>query len=235
LRDALSRLLSRRADLLIAGCGKPEACTSEKLIEAECDVLVLDFFETRLLPTNLRLERSNFSALKALLICMTDNSEQFLAAARGGVTGYLLNEASAADIISAVRATAKGEAVCPPKLCASLFDSLSNTVDHVPTTRPLLTLRQQQLVALMVNGLTNKQIASHLCLSEFTVKNRIYRIMKQSRVKSRSEAIHAISNSYKLRGDRVTPSLRQNRTIYTGLFTGGGPFFPAVSAYPPSN
>jgi DNA-binding NarL/FixJ family response regulator len=85
-------------------------------MEVECDVLVLDFLEARWLPDNLRLERSNLSALKVLLICMTDKSEQFLAAVRGGVNGYLLNEASAADIISAVRAIAKGEAVCPPKL-----------------------------------------------------------------------------------------------------------------------
>ena len=211
LRDALSRLLSRRADLLIVGCGKPEACTSQELVEAEFDVLVLDFFETRWLPANLRLERGDFSALKVLLICMTDKSEQFLAAVRGGVTGYLLNEASAADIISAVRATAKGGAVCPPKLCASLFNSLSNAVDDVHVARrPILTLRQQQLVALMANGLTNKQIATQMYISEFTVKNHIHRIMKQFRVESRSEAVHAIlSYGYELEGDRVTPSLRQ--------------------------
>ena len=147
LRDALRRLLSRRPDLLIAGCGKPETCTSQMLVEAECEDLVLDFLETKWLPSNLRQERGDLSALKVLLICMIGKSEQFLAAVRGGVTGYLLNEASAADIISTVRATAKGTAVCPPKLCSLLFDRLSRTVDDGPVAhRPALTLRQQQLV-----------------------------------------------------------------------------------------
>jgi transposase len=45
------------------------------------------------------------------------------------------------------------------------------------------------LVALIANGLTNKQIASRLCLSEFTVKNHVHRIMKQLRAESRSQAV----------------------------------------------
>jgi two-component system response regulator DevR len=200
LRDALGRLLSRRQDLLIVGCRKPEACTSQMLVEVECDVLVLDFLEKKWLPTTLCQERGDVCRLKVLLICMTDESEQFLAAVRGGATGYLLNDASAADVISAVRATAKGEAICPPKLCALLFDSLSNSVDDGPVAhRPVLTLRQQQLVALMANGLTNKQIASRLCLSEFTVKNHVHRIMKHCKAESRSQAVGIIhSHGYRL-------------------------------------
>jgi two-component system response regulator DevR len=200
LRDALSRLLSRRPDLLIVGCDKPQTCTSQMLIDAECDVLVLDFLETQWLPSNLREERSGLSALKVLLICMDDNSEQFLAAVRGGVTGYLMNEASAADIISAVRVTARGGAICSPKLCALLFDSISNAIEDGPVARPpVLTLRQQQLVALMANGLTNKQIASRLSLSEFTVKNHVHRIMKQFSAESRRQAVSIIhSHGYRL-------------------------------------
>ena len=184
----------------MVGSGKPETCTSQMLIDAECDVLVLDFLKTQWLPSNLRQERSDLSALKVLLICMANNSEQFLAAVRGGVSGYLLNDASAADILSAVRVTANGEAICSPKLCTLLFDSISNTVDDGPVAhRPALTLRQQQLVALMANGLTNKQIASRLCLSEFTVKNHIHRIMKQFNAENRSQAVGIIqSHGYQL-------------------------------------
>jgi DNA-binding NarL/FixJ family response regulator len=184
----------------MVGCDKPQTCTSQVLIDAECDLLVLDFLETQWLPSNLREERGDLSALKVLLICMADNSEQFLAAARGGVSGYLLNDASAADILSAVRVTAIGEAICSPKLCALLFDSISNTVDDGPVAhRPVLTFRQQQLVALMANGLTNKQIASRLCLSEFTVKNHVHRIMKQFNAESRSQAVSIIQS----RGHRL--------------------------------
>ena len=191
LRDSLSRLLSRRSDLLIVGCGRPETCTSQVLVEAGCEVLVIDFLETKWLPSNLRQERGHLSALKVLLICMADKFEQFLVAVRGGATGYLLNEASATDIISAVRAAGKGEAVCPPRLCALLFQRLSQATlaDESSSClpRPPLTLRQQRLVALVANGLTNKEIASELNLSHFTVRNHVHRIMKQFRVESRSK------------------------------------------------
>jgi DNA-binding NarL/FixJ family response regulator len=60
------------------------------------------------------------------------------------------------------------------------------------TPKPDLTLRQQQLVSLVAKGLTNKEIASHLNLSEFTVRNHIHRILKQVDVGSRCEAVEAI-------------------------------------------
>jgi DNA-binding NarL/FixJ family response regulator len=58
--------------------------------------------------------------------------------------------------------------------------------------KPDLTLRQQQLVTLVAKGLTNKEIASRLNLSEFTVRNHIHRILKQVDAGSRSEAVETI-------------------------------------------
>jgi DNA-binding NarL/FixJ family response regulator len=59
-------------------------------------------------------------------------------------------------------------------------------------SRPDLTLRQQELVGLVAKGLTNKEIASRLNLSEFTVRNHIHRILKQVDAGSRSEAVETI-------------------------------------------
>ena len=64
-----------------------------------------------------------------------------------------------------------------------------------PARRPDLTLRQQQLVALVAKGLTNKEIASRLNLSEFTVRNHIHRILKQVDAESRSQAVDVIRAS----------------------------------------
>ncbi len=110
--------------------------------------------------------------------------------------GYLLKDASASDLVAAVRAVYRGEAVCPPQLCSTLFRFVAHMVDEMPiehsAARPDLTLRQQQLIALVAKGLTNKEIASHLNLSEFTVRNHIHRILKQVDAGSRSEAVEAI-------------------------------------------
>jgi DNA-binding NarL/FixJ family response regulator len=122
--------------------------------------------------------------------------QQFLNAVRFGVTGYLLPDASASDVVSAVRAVNRGEAVCPPQLCTALFRFVAQTAREMPlqnpTSKPDLTLRQQQLVTLVAKGLTNKEIASHLNLSEFTVRNHIHRILKQVDAGSRSQAVETI-------------------------------------------
>jgi DNA-binding NarL/FixJ family response regulator len=142
---------------------------------------------------------------KAVLIGMSEESDQFLAAIQRGVAGYLLKEASAAEVVAAVRATYRGEAVCPPKLCATLFQFVSKVGSSsvaVPTrgaARPSLTLRQQRLIALVAKGLTNKEIASRLNISEFTVKNHIHRILKNVDADSRTEAVEAVrSHGYAL-------------------------------------
>jgi two-component system NarL family response regulator len=127
---------------------------------------------------------------------MGADEEQFIAAIRSGATGYLLQDASASDVVAAVRAVFRGEAVCPPQLCSSLFRFVAQMAREIPVQnappKPDLTLRQQQLVNLVAKGLTNKEIASHLNLSEFTVRNHIHRILKQVDAGSRSEAVETI-------------------------------------------
>jgi len=119
-----------------------------------------------------------------------------MAAVRSGMTGYLLKGASASDVVAAVRAVFRGEAVCPPQLCSTLFRFVAQKARNVPlqnsTPKPDLTLRQQQLVTLVAKGLTNKEIASHLNLSEFTVRNHLHRILEQVDAGVRSEAVETI-------------------------------------------
>jgi DNA-binding NarL/FixJ family response regulator len=203
LREALDRLFRKRADLLVVGLGGQDECSPNSLLETQCDVLALDFFDARWLPVNLRLKTGKFPVLKSLLIGMSGDFEQFLAAVRGGATGYLLKEASTSEVVAAVRSTFKGEAVCPPKLCGSLFQCVSQMAKDGFTPslaeRPELTLRQQQLAALVAKGMTNKEIASRLNLSEYTVRNHIHRILKQVDAGSRRQAVETIlSHGYSL-------------------------------------
>jgi len=203
LREALDRLLRKRPELLVVGRGRREDSSSRILLETQCDVLVLDFLDSEWLPANLRVKIGVPSALKSLLIGMDDDFQQFLTAVRGGTTGYLLKDASTSEVVTAVRSIFKGEAVCPHQLCAMLFQyvsQLAKTSSAPPTsTRPDLTLRQQQLVALIAKGLTNKEIAVRLNLSEFTIRNHVHRILKQVDAGSRSQAVETIlSHGYSL-------------------------------------
>jgi DNA-binding NarL/FixJ family response regulator len=210
LRDALERLLRKRADLQVIACSREEECTPQRVVDCGCDVLVLDFLDIHWLPVQIRLSTGALLSPKSLLICMSDDCDQFLAAVYGGATGYLLREASSADVIAAVRATSRGEAVCPPKLCAELFRRLSQTaVESAPLlhARPPLTLRQQRLATLVAKGLSNKEIAVQLNLSEFTVKNHLRRIMKRFGASSRTQAVEAIvSHGYSLANKNALPA-----------------------------
>ena len=199
LRESLARLFRNRTDLLVVGQGGCTEATLCQVLDTESEVLVTDSFLTEWMPANLPLEVRGEGPLRALLVGMEADEEQFIAAVRFGVTGYLLQDASASDVVAAVRAVFRGEVVCPPQLCSALFRIVAQTPRGLSarpsTVRPHLTLRQQQLVALVAKGLTNKEIASHLNLSEFTVRNHIHRILKQVDAESRSEAVEVIRAS----------------------------------------
>ena len=108
----------------------------------------------------------------------------------------MLKDASACEVVAAVRAAVRREATCPPRLCAALFTLVSQLPQQVSATPAAtssnLTLRQRQLVNLLAKGLTNKEIAAHLNLSEFTVRNHIHRILKLVDVRTRREAVRAV-------------------------------------------
>jgi DNA-binding NarL/FixJ family response regulator len=195
VRETLVRLFRKRSDLCVVGQG----CSLEAIdvIDSQCDILVLDDLQM-LSPLAARLhdgKEANGTA-GIVLIGMEEDEEQFLLAVRSGVSGYLLNDASANDVVTAVRAAARGEAVCPPRLCLALFRALARLARETPVeirqgSLSGLTIRQQQLISLVAKGLTNKEIALRLNLSQFTIKNHIHRIMRQMEAVNRHEAVEA--------------------------------------------
>jgi len=196
LREALIRLLRKRSDLVVVGHDGPADPTACQVLDTQFDVLLIDSFQTTWPVAKSARESGGQAAYKAVLIGMEPDEELFMAAVRSGVMGYLLKDASASDLVAAVRAVYGGEAVCPPQLCSALFRFVAHMIEEIPVKRsaprPDLTMRQQQLMAHVARGLTNKEIASQLNLSEFTVRNHIHRILKQVDASSRSEAVQTI-------------------------------------------
>lgn len=194
LREALVRLFRKRADLLVVGQSAPADTGTAAIVESQCDILFLDSLQTGT-GDELTFLEPLVGVVKTVLIGMDADEKQFIAAVRMGIMGYLLKDASTSDVIGAVRTVSRGEAVCPPRLCSALFRFVARAPENLGGQRspkPDLTLRQQQLVSLVAKGLTNKEIASQLNLSEFTVRNHIYRILKQVDAESRSQAVENI-------------------------------------------
>ncbi len=196
LRETLARLLVRRGGFKVSGVS-PCVPDAFSLVGASgADVLILDSISARLSECALISQTNNRTpSIKVVLIDMEDDPEIFLDCVRAGAVGYLLKDASSAEVISGVCAVAQGQAICPPQLCAHLFEAFSRQQVAVPSARFKLdfglTRRQQQIVPLIGQGLTNKEIASVLNLSEQTVKNHVHGIMRCVGVKNRLEVIDA--------------------------------------------
>jgi DNA-binding NarL/FixJ family response regulator len=97
------------------------------------------------------------------------------------------------EVAAAVRSVANGEGVCPPVLCLALFEELAKQKAQ-PTNFFVrhglgLTRREQQLVHMISDGLTNKEIAGQLGLSEQTVKNHIHRMLRKLGASDRLSAV----------------------------------------------
>jgi DNA-binding NarL/FixJ family response regulator len=128
-----------------------------------------------------------------VMVGMEANRETFLRAVRDGVVGYVLKDASAVEVAAAVRSVAGDEAVCPPTLCLNLFQYVATQRAQAPSFHIKhslgLTRREQQLVQMISRGLTNKEIASQLNLSEQTVKNHIHRMLRKLGASDRLAAV----------------------------------------------
>jgi DNA-binding NarL/FixJ family response regulator len=183
LSEALNRILRKRSDVLVMDQSLELSNLPVLITKSESDVLLLDSASANILNRQRVTRMRDLNPdVQVLMVGMDVDESVFLTAVRAGVSGYLLNDASAADVIAAIRAVSRGEAVCPPQLCKVLFDSVARSREFIPSVRNIglrLTRRQQELLPMIARGQTNKEIASYLNLSEQTVKNHIHRMLRK--------------------------------------------------------
>lgn len=190
LRDSIARILVKKTDCEVVDAQAIGSTSVGEIASSGADVLVLDSFELLLEGAALFSEiGAHRRLIKCVLVAMEDDHNRFLTAIRRGALGYVLQDASAADVVSAIRTVAEGQAVCPPQYARILFDLIATQAGKLPNrqkhTKWGLTRREQQLIPLIGNGLSNKEIADHFTLSEQTVKNHIHRIMRKIGVSDR--------------------------------------------------
>lgn len=182
LRESLARILNKRSDLWALAAQELNAATVKSILESDARVMLFD--SANHILSNSEATRDLFSDgsdRKTVLVSMEEDEALFLETIRRGVTGYLLKDASAVDVVATVRSVSQGDVICPPCLCRILFQFVARGSAPAPPVktrnRSGLTRREQQLVPLIARGLTNKEIAAFLNLSEQTVKNHIHHIL----------------------------------------------------------
>jgi two-component system, NarL family, nitrate/nitrite response regulator NarL len=213
LREALAGILRKQPEFSIVGADRYVAAVAKSIVDSRCDILVADHATATSLPPSLLPDVLAISPeMKVVLFGMEEDAEIFIQSVRAGVSGYLLGDASAEETLAAIRRVANGDAVCPPRLCLQLFQFVAREaqkgaliLNQRVCAKLGLTPRQQQLLAFLARGLTNKEIAANLNLSEFTVKNHVHRIMRQLNAESRYAAVQTVCEG----GFGVAPSLAQ--------------------------
>lgn len=189
-RESLARIFSKKSDIEVV-CSRqfgPDA--TEDILASAANILLLDSAPF-LCSQAARLAKSQTAGqrVRILMVAMEEDESLFLEVIHHGASGYVPKEASAVDVVGAVRSVAQGEAVCPPRLCRALFDFVAQQSWKMPVGRLGaglgLTRREEQLIPLIDRGLTNKEIAAQLNLSEKTVKNHVHRILRKVGVDNR--------------------------------------------------
>jgi DNA-binding NarL/FixJ family response regulator len=196
LREALSRLLGKKSDIRVVGTCAFSPGVVEQVVKAAPDVLVADASAMALPDLELLPEvRSAVPGIRVVMMGMEANRSVFLQAVRDGVTGYILQDASAVELAAAVRCVALGQPVCPPDLCLALFEFVATEQARSQSYSFRLkhdlglTRREQQLIQLIDRGLTNKEIAGQLNLSEQTIKNHVHRMLRKLGATDRLSAV----------------------------------------------
>jgi DNA-binding NarL/FixJ family response regulator len=185
LREALIRILTKKSDIRVVGAAPYSPAAQEQIIATRPSIVLLDsigpvFSETRLVATL----HAAIPGVRVAMIDMELDPHTFLRAVREGVVGYVLKDASAVEVAGMIRAVAAGEAVCPPSLSMALFHVVQSRLFTGATGR-VLSRREQELVTLLRERLTNKEIAARLNLSEQTVKNHVHRMLRKVGVPDR--------------------------------------------------
>ena len=134
---------------------------------------------------------------RVLMLTVSDNEDDVIAALRLGADGYLLKDMEPEDILASLREAARGKVVISDRLTQLIAHALREEKKRPASSQqPNLTEREQEILELVAQGLSNKIIASQLGISEGTVKVHVKHLLKKLDLHSRVEAaVWALSNT----------------------------------------
>lgn len=192
-REGLRTLLSVQLDLEVVGEAANGAEALRLAAELRPAVVLMDL-QMPVLDGVAATRRLRVSQPDCRVIALTtfDDDESVFEALRAGAVGYLLKDASSEKLVEAIRAAARGESFLQPSVTAKViaeFTRLSNKPSERP--QPLvepLSGRELEILSLVANGASNKEIAAALFIAEGTVKNHVTNILGKLAVRDRTQA-----------------------------------------------
>ena len=123
-----------------------------------------------------------------IVVTMFEDDDSVFAAMRAGARGYILKGADQSDMLRAIRAVARGEALFGPSIATRLMNYFARPVSSPPQAFPELTAREVEILELIAQGLNNPEIAQRLTISLKTVRNHVSNIFNKLQVTDRVQA-----------------------------------------------
>ncbi len=167
LREGICALLVQHEDLSVVG----EACNGEQALEQvdalKPDVILMDITMPGMDGLEATREiKARRPETRILVLTQHENKEYVLPLLQAGAAGYILKKAGGAELVNAIRAVFSEGAFLHPSAARAVVNQVSHPQD---TRRPHLTEREKQVLTMIAEGLTSREIANRLCLSEKTV------------------------------------------------------------------
>jgi two-component system, NarL family, nitrate/nitrite response regulator NarL len=200
-REGVAELLARFEDIEVVDSTGGNAQTVAAAIELEPDVALLD-------PgavggaSAIRDLTGALPATKVIVLASSDTEDEVIEYAEAGMAGLVDYQDSAEDLAEVIRSVARGELRCSPRTAAALLRRVTAlaAVGTPAESDPPLTPREQDVLDLMAEGLSNKQMASQLHIELATVKHHVHHILEKLGASRRGEAVAHARRSGLLHG-----------------------------------
>lgn len=191
LRDGISAMLDEQPDIRVVGALGNSDRTIATIRATRPAVILLDLgLRAQNSLELVKSIRKTFAGMKVIVMDLVPMQSDVVIYVQAGVAGFILKDATMDDFLDTIRSVSRGETILPPQLTGSLF---SQIIDHAVrgSARSVLmesvrmTKRERQVVGLIADGMTNKEIAHELHLSTSTVKSHIHNILEKLALRSR--------------------------------------------------
>ncbi|MFZ5817536.1 MAG: response regulator [Bacillota bacterium] len=201
VRMGLGALLARAPGMRVVGEAATARQAEEKALALKPDVILMDVR----LPDGSGIEccrriRERQPGARVLMLTSYDDNEAAIAAVVAGAAGYLLKQVEAGELLRAIQVVAEGGCLLHPNITRGVMEHLRQ--GGVESGREALNDREQAILELIGDGLTNREIAARLFLAEKTVRNYVSVILQKLHLSNRSQAAVLVSRT-RLLGGRV--------------------------------
>ena len=192
LREGLAALIHTQSGFKVLTASADVEEALQRVREAKPDVVLLDFglvdHDSLSLTATVHAEVPSARVIVMGLLSVQEDVVEYVQA---GASGFIMKDASFEEFFSTIRAVAGGAEVLPPALTNSLFARIARAAARGNKTRVLeavrLTSRERQVVELLGEGLSNKEIATRLHIAVHTVKSHVHNVLEKLALRSRLE------------------------------------------------